>query len=177
MVGAMAKLVQEGKTRRLARHAPCRAQPVYPADRRTDADPKLLGRLVARQPATLCLVLARSTAAKKSTTKCRRRDFVVTGDERTRTFVSAACGSKKCPPVGGKKPKVKNYCEINMLAGWGARIRTWEWRNQKSAASKLVIAHPWRLSGQSGILRSSYLSSSSCTVADGTDGCPAAHLR
>ena len=24
----------------------------------------------------------------------------------------------------------KSYCNINNLAGWGARTRTWEWRNQ-----------------------------------------------
>jgi hypothetical protein len=38
-------------TAHLARcQAPSLAQPVHPADRRTDADPKLLGRLVAREP-------------------------------------------------------------------------------------------------------------------------------
>ena len=41
-------------TAHLARcQAPSLAQPVHPADRRTDADPKLLGRLVAREVAAL----------------------------------------------------------------------------------------------------------------------------
>src|ERR1041385_385939 len=35
------------------RQAPCLAEPVHPANRRADANPKLLGRLVARQSAAL----------------------------------------------------------------------------------------------------------------------------
>src|SRR5437870_2367628 len=54
-----------------------------------------------------------------------------------RRMVSA----KNRPARNAKKPRQlapnlphqndKNYCNINYLRlGWGARIRTWEWRNQ-----------------------------------------------
>jgi hypothetical protein len=46
----------------------------------------------------------------------------------------------------------KNYCNINYLnAGWGARIRTWEWRNQNPLPYHLATPHRmniWRNGGR-----------------------------
>jgi hypothetical protein len=44
--------------------------------------------------------------------------------------VSAECGRHKSPQIGGKNARQINYRNINRLIGWGARTRTWEWRNQ-----------------------------------------------
>jgi hypothetical protein len=35
----------------------------------------------------------------------------------------------------GRFPKIQKCPEETALAGWGARIRTWEWRNQNQAVS------------------------------------------
>jgi hypothetical protein len=35
---------------------------------------------------------------------------------------------KNHAPIRGRKPPNKNHSDINMLSGWGGRIRTGEWR-------------------------------------------------
>jgi hypothetical protein len=89
-------------------------------------------------------MLPTRSASSRQPRNARREIFVVARAEITRAFVSAAVARKKCPPTDGKKGKDKNLSYINNLTGWGARIRTWEWRNQNPLPYHLATPHPSR---------------------------------
>jgi hypothetical protein len=53
---------------------------------------------------------------------------------------------RKARKLAARKPRQINYCNINSLIGWGARTRTWEWRNQNPPNSFAItksILHFW----------------------------------
>jgi hypothetical protein len=49
--------------------------------------------------------------------------------------VSVAGGTPEMPAKSRQKSPTKKYAEIKGITGWGARIRTWEWRNQNPPIS------------------------------------------
>jgi hypothetical protein len=58
-----------------------------------------------------------------------------------------ACEAKKVPKIRVNSGSAKDifYCNINYLvAGWGAWIRTREWRNQNPLPYHLATPHPSR---------------------------------
>src|SRR5262245_41022384 len=91
-----------------------------------------------RIDALFARVTARAIASKKSTTKCPPRDFSSSRAPRERAHLSLQhLARQKCPPNRGKNPQDKNYCEINILVGWGGRIRTSEFGDAVAGRSKL----------------------------------------
>jgi hypothetical protein len=93
----------------------------------------------------------RRNNARKSQPRNRRREIFTHGVEETaRENVSAskkiACDAEKSRKLGRNSTarKDKYYCNIKYLSvGWGARIRTWEWRNQNPLPYHLATPH-WR---------------------------------
>ena len=92
----------------------------------------------------------RSRLQQKSTTKCPPRDFrrrLLRDTAHTSSLpqIGLACASR----TGAKwrqnrcRQKSKNNHVINSLhVGWGARTRTWEWRNQNPLPYHLATPHP-----------------------------------
>jgi hypothetical protein len=46
------------------------------------------------------------------------------------------------PPNGGLSDHLPDICGSPETAGWGARIRTWEWRNQNPLPYHLATPQP-----------------------------------
>jgi hypothetical protein len=96
--------------------------------------------------------------AKESTTKCPPRD--IHPQRRMRPHARASllpkrsvAAQRKCRKFGPKPTAQKRryHCNINYLvAGWGARIRTWEWRNSSvhRLARKPLRSHPLKQAPQ-----------------------------
>jgi hypothetical protein len=86
--------------------------------------------------------------AKESTTKCPPRDIHPQSRMRPHARASplpkgSVAAQRKCRKFGPNPttPKSRYHCNINCLvAGWGARIRTQEWRNASKDKSQRECA-------------------------------------
>jgi hypothetical protein len=64
-------------------------------------------------------------------------DLQVCKDERAETPLT-----HKSPANGGSFATKRQTLNLPTLAGWGARIRTWEWRNQNPLPYHLATPQP-----------------------------------
>src|SRR5712671_2523410 len=81
-----------------------------------------------RRPVDLIVVLAAETRPGKRPPRWEAPDF----PRQRPAHCPLTLGN-----VGGS-PTPGNHTAESALAGWGARIRTWEWRNQNPPVSALI---------------------------------------